>query len=290
MPLPSSDSHSPCAPTARFFPRVIPACALLACGLFGAHVDAAEGATDPNTSTRVETALETGDVLIADSLYKSETRWGSDAQARHEREILGARLTAARGDWRGAEARLLAWEQSSARRSGSGEILFWRGWAALHQGRTAEADSLFVLSSAYVEGKDGEYAQEALEYRYATLLENSPVLLNYVRGLPESPLPTALRAASLKQVPPESRLYPHALWRLALLAELQGDTSQSRAILSDLARDASSMPAKRAVAVLAFLREKSSPDTALKSYEALLIKNQQGAIAEFLRQRIQRLR
>lgn len=270
--------------------RAVVFCVLFACKATFLFASPTNNKVDIDTPTRVETALQEGEILLADSLLKKETRWKNDAQSRHRREILGARLAATRGDWKSAEARLLAWEQSSARRTGSGEILFWRGWAALHQGRLAEGDSLFVLSSAYVEGEDALRAQDALEYRFAALLENSPALQDYVRGLPESPLPGAMRANSLKQVPAESKLHPQALWQLALLTEFSGDSAQSHAILMDLAQDRSTLPGRRAAAVLAFLREKSNTDSALNAYEALLIKNQQGAIAEFSRQRVQALR
>lgn len=282
---------------ARPLPRKVLTVALLAFLFCGARAEdsqntgrASQTGKNAGTLARIEGALESGDILLADSLFQREARRDADATARHRREILAARLAAANGDWRGTEKRMLDWEQSSSRRTGSGEILFWRGWAALHQGRSAEADSLFVLSSAYTDETENSRVQDALDYRFAALLDNSPALLDYLRGLPESPLPASLRAASLKQVPAQSRLYPYALWRLALLEELQGDTLQSYAILSDLAREGTSMPAKRAAAVLAFLREKSDPDGALRAYEALLVKNQQGAIAEFLRQRTQRLR
>jgi hypothetical protein len=236
---------------------------------------------------RVESGLESGDTEIADSLFALTAKSGADPKTRHRREILSARIAAGRGDWSSAEARLRSWENSSARSYGSGEILFWRGWAALHQSRTAEADSLFVLSSAYVEESR---AQDALEYRFAALLETSPALLDYLRGLPESPLPGGLRAASLARVPRESRLYPLSQWHLALLRESQGDTLGSVEILTGLAKDLNTMAGKRAGAVLAFLSEKSAPGSSLQAYETLLVKTQQGAIAEFSRYRVQGLR
>jgi hypothetical protein len=258
----------------------------------GIEKPAAPGAALRATSStellaRVESGLESGETELADSLFALATKSSIDPKLRHRREILSARLAAGRGDWNAAEARLRTWENTSARTTGSGEILFWRGWAALHQSRTMEADSLFVLASSYVEESR---AQAALDYRFAALLETSPALLDYLRGLPESPLPGGLRAASLSRVPRESRLFPLSQWHLALLRESQGDTLGSIEILTGLAKDLGSMAGKRAGAVLAYLSEKSAPGSALHAYEALLVKTQQGAIAEFSRYRVQGLR
>jgi hypothetical protein len=262
--------------------------ALVFCGAYSVSLAAtARAFTESEALARVDAALQSGDTQVADSLFAIAVKSGNDAKNRHRREILIARLAAGRGDWNSAEARLRSWEQSPARTSGSGEILFWRGWAALHQSRTADADSLFVLSSAYVEEPR---AQAALEYRFAVLLENSPALLDYLRGLPESPLPGSLRAASLSRVPRDSRLFQFAQWQLALLRESQGDTVASVEILTLLAQDLNGIAGKRAAAVLAFLSEKSTPGLALQAYESLLVKTQQGAIAEFSRNRVQGLR
>lgn len=227
---------------------------------------------------RVEAALEHGRVATAESLFNPAL-----AEPYHHRtEILRARLAASRGDWKHTETCLQAWESAPARREGSGEILFWRGWAALHQGATARADSLFVLSSAY----PGEpRSQEALEYRFAALLDPGPALQAYLRGLPESPLPAPLRAASLEAVPVESRLYPHAQWHLVRLLEIQGDSARALAILTALSREPSDLNGQRARARLAFLREHDPSDSALTLYEVLLLRQQQGILSEFARKR-----
>ena len=51
--------------------------------------------------------------------------------------------------------------------------------------------NLIINTSAYtaVDKQASRGAQDALEYRFAALLENSPSLLDYLRGLPESPPP-----------------------------------------------------------------------------------------------------
>jgi hypothetical protein len=247
---------------------------------------------------RIERALDAGDVHTADSLFTAAERAGGSSSrsasgspssgSRHRREILAARLAAGRGDWKGTEARLRTWASSPTRGEGSGEILFWQGWAALHQARAPEADSLFVLASAYAEEAR---AQDALEYRFAALLESEPEALgNYLRGLPESPLPANLRAASLAQVSSTSRLYPQARWHLALVVEALGDTLRARELLQELARDPSPMAGRRALLTLAVLREKNDSGRALETYEALLLKHQQGILAEFARKRVQGLR
>lgn len=233
---------------------------------------------------RAARALDAGDIARAESLYALP---GDDPGARHRREILGARLAASRGDWRGVDAALTAWNGSPARLEGTGEVLFWLGWSALHQARGARADSLFVLASAY---QDDERSRDALEYRYAALLDNGPALQSYLRGLPESPLPHSLRLASLAQVASPSSLYPYARWHLALLHEARGDTTLSRPLLDTLARQGRGIAARRASLYLGLLRERHAPDTALAIYEALLVRNQQGAAAETARKRAQNLR
>lgn len=231
-------------------------------------------------------ALNAGDMHAAESLFTAAPQ----GAPRHDRKILSARLAASRGDWKRTDSVLRAWNDHPARARGSGEILFWQGWSALHQGRIAQADSLLVLASAYA---GGNRAQDALEYRFFALLENPPVLQEYLRGLPESPLPSRLRSASLKRVPEESRLRPYALWHLALLLERQeGEAGPASAmeILRTLAANAETLPGRRAAARLAFLREKTSPDSALSDYESLLLQHQQGIPSEFARERIQKLR
>src|SRR5690606_38160456 len=153
--------------------------------------------------------------------------------------------------------------------------------------RGARADSLFMLASAY---QEDDRSRDALEYRFAGLLESGPALQDYLRGLPESPLPHSLRLASLAQVPPESPLHPQARWHLALLHETRGDTVVSRALLDTLARRGGGVAGRRATLYLGLLREKQAPDTALALYEALLLKQQQGVTAEAARKRVQEMR
>src|SRR5690606_11094583 len=146
---------------------------------------AAHAAERPATPLdRLEAALERGFPSEAESLH-AEVRMVPGEAQRHRREIAAARLSAARGDWRAVDSRLAAWKENGARGEGSGEILFWQGWSALHQGRRERADTLFVLASAYAGQPGSKRAQEALEYRFAALLDNSPALLDYLRGLPE---------------------------------------------------------------------------------------------------------
>lgn len=236
---------------------------------------------------RADRALDAGDPARADSLLTVASRNPSEPATRHRREILNARLAASRGDWKTADATLRAWLKNPERREGSGETLFWMGWAAMHQARANAADSLLVLASAY--GEEPR-SQDALEYRFAGMLENGPGLQDYLRGLPESPLPHSLRVASLFRVNAGSRLHPHARWHLALLHEARGDTAVSRALLDTLARDARSMPGRRAAAYRALLAERNAPDTALAAYETLLVGHQQGVTAEFARKRARELR
>ena len=184
-----------------------------------------------------------------------------------------------------------AWKNSIERNQGSGEILFWLGWSALHQGKKTDADSLFVLSSAYTQEPGAQRgAQEALEYRFAALLESSPALLDYLRGLPESPLPDSMRLASLQRLPKTSRLYPYGQWQLALLVELLGDTTRSREILTQLAAAPGTLPGRKAAARLNYLREPTQLDSAKTGYEGLLMKQQQGVSSEFARKRLQIIR
>jgi tetratricopeptide (TPR) repeat protein len=236
---------------------------------------------------RSEAALDAGHPQVAESLFTLAGQAAGAARHRHQREILEARLAASRGDWRTSESRLQAWKRNESRPEGSGEIFFWLGWVALHQARIAEADSLFVLASAYV---DEPRAQEALEYRFAALLDPSANLQHYLRGLPESPLSLHLRIASLEKVVDDSRLYPHARWYLALHHLAQGDTVKAREILSRLAHGPASVPALRARVLEAFLTESMAPDSALTTYEALLTKHQQGVLPEFSRKRAKFLR
>jgi len=239
---------------------------------------------------RASRALDAGAPALADSLFAAIIDEGGvpeDPIARHRHAILTARLAASRGDWRTTDETLRAWQRAPARRTGSGEVLFWLGWSAMHQARAAEADSLLVLASAY--GEDAR-SQDALEYRFAGLLENGPALQHYVRGLPESPLPHPLRLASLDQVPSTSSLYPQARWQLALLHEVHADTALSRRLLDTLATNTRSIYGRRAAAWLALLRERQAPDTALAAYETLLMRHQQGVTAEIARKRVQALR
>lgn len=236
--------------------------------------------------SRAEDALDAGDIAAADSL-RSRIGEALPAGLRHRQEIVGARLAASRGDWRSADARLRAWRTSPQRREGSGDVLFWLGWSAMHQARAAEADSLLVLASAY--GEDAR-SQEALEYRFLGLLENGPALQDYLRGLPESPLPDPLRIASLERVPAESRLFAQARWHLAVMFEARGDTARSRPLLDTLSRDTRSVAGRRAATYRALLLERRAPDTSLKAYEEVLIGGQQGVTAEIARRRIRALK
>lgn len=242
---------------------------------------------------RVEYLLDAGRLHEADSLFSAgDAERGS--LARHRREILAARLAAVQGNWKKTDARLRAWKNSGERGEGSGEVLFWLGWSALHQGKKPEADSLFLLASAYVDAgsraPSARGAQEALEYRFAALLESGPVLLNYLRGLPESPLPDSMRLTALERLPQGSRLYPYGQWQRALLLEVLGDTARSREILASLATDLSVLPGRKAAARLNYRREGAARDSARNGYEGLLLKQQQGVSSEFARKRLENLR
>ncbi len=272
--------------------------AVMAVTAHAAHAAEATG-TSPRTPSaadnpteaiaRVLRALDAGDILLADSLFAGIAEPPADRapSARHRYEIAAARLAASRGDWRKTDETLRSWQRHPARREGSGEVLFWRGWSAMHQARPEEADSLLVLASAY--GGDTR-SQDALEYRFAGLRENGPALQSYLRGLPESPLPHPLRLASLHQVPPGTALHQDARWQLVLLQEIRGDTARSRPLLDTLAAAPGSLPGRRAAAYRALLKEHHSPDTALAVYETLLMRQQQGVTAEIARQRVRILR
>ncbi len=235
----------------------------------------------------VETALNAGDIHRADSLHTLAGPVNRNPGVKHEARILDARLAASRGDWKSTDAILRAWRNSTERREGSGEILFWMGWSAMHQARLTEADSLLVLASAY---SDEERSQDALEYRFAGLLDPGPHLQDYLRGLPESPLPHPLRVASLDRVPQNSRIFPYSRWHLAVLLESRGDTARSRPLLDTLARNTRHAIGRRAAAYQALLTEQAAPDTALKAYEKILMDGQQGVTAEFARKRAHKLR
>jgi hypothetical protein len=243
---------------------------------------------------RIEALLDGGRLQEADSLFgaPSESR---GAGSRQRVEIVEARLAAAQGNWRKTDARLRAWKVSADRSEGSGEVLFWLGWSALHQGKKASAESLFVLASAYDREREGERpgrrgAQEALAYRLAATLDSSKILLDYARGLPESPLPDSMRLAALERVPARSKLYPYSQWQRALLKELLGDSDGGREALAALAANPVNVPARRAAARLAWLREPNDRDSARTGYEGLLMKQQQGVSSEFARRRLQNLR
>lgn len=207
---------------------------------------------------------------------------------RHSWEILQTRLSASAGGWKNAEARLKDWKNDPKRREGSGEIFFWQGWAALHQHRREEADTLFTLASSYA---DEPISQRALEYRYAVLLDTGEALYAYVRGLPESPLPDSMRKASLEHVSTSSALHPHALWEIALISEKTGNREGELEFLQALAMDPSSLAGRRASTRLTRLKfEPDQPDSAMNAYEHLLLQYQQGVPSEFARSRVQTLR
>jgi len=243
---------------------------------------------------RVERLLDAGRPREADSLFQSIADARDDA-SRNRREIAAARLAAAQGNWKKTDARLRAWKTSSERGEGSADVLFWLGWSALHQGRKASAESLFVLASAYVSERVSERAatsrvQSALEYRFAARLDSSAALLEYARGLPESPLPDSMRLAALARLPAASRLYPYSLWQRALLSELTGDSTGSRDLLTTLASNPGTLPGRRAAARLNARREASDRDSAKTGYEGLLMRQQQGVSSEYARKRLQMLR
>lgn len=242
-----------------------------------------------------EAALFAGDPASAESLF-AEAALPAAPGPRHRYEILAARLAAGHGDWKGAEARLRAWNRDPVRRTGTGEILFWRGWAALHQDRADEADSLFVLASAYT---DEARSQDALEYRFVAMMEPSPAVRDYVRGLPESPLPLALRIASLERVPKDAPLYPYALWRLAALRLSRGDSTRARETLRVLVKTgrgeagALPVPVQKGRFLLARLTEAGGVDSAVAAraaYEELLVRQQRGVVPESARKRVENLR
>ena len=220
----------------------------------------------------------------ADSLRQaSET----DAAFRSHRGILlEARLAAVRGDWNGARTRLESWLASPARTGNTGEVYFWLAWVALHQGEYGQADTLLVLASA---DTGSAHALDALEYRFAALLENGPALAEYLRGLPESPLPLRLRRASLEKIPSGSRLHPHALWQLARIAHLEGRREDFMDILQQLAA-VPTPQGRRAAAFVALAQEQATPDSAILRYENLLFQQQNGPHAEFSRARLRKLR
>lgn len=236
----------------------------------------------------IESLLDAGRIHEADSLFAASNE--SDG-SRHRREILTARLAAAQGNWKKTDSRLRAWKNNADRTQGSGEIFFWLGWSALHQGKKTDADSLFVQASAYTnERTTARGAQEALEYRFAALLETSPALLDYLRGLPESPLPDSMRLNALERLPKTSRLYPYGQWQRALLLDVIGDTTRAREVLTALAANPGTLPGRKAAARLNYLREPTAPDSAKTGYEGLLLKQQQGVSSEFARKRLQNLR
>ena len=206
---------------------------------------------------------------------------------RHRREILSARVAAARGKWQETEKLLTAWKMNPDRQEGSGEILFWLGWSALHQGKRIDADSLFMLSSAYAEESA---SQLALEYRLAGLLDSGTSLLAFIRGLPESPRGMAERILSLESVSAQSPLYPQALWEKACGLEKNGSSDSALKIFEILSRDLSTLTGRKAADRFAYLTESTNPDSALAAYERLLMEYQQGVRAEFARGRIRALR
>jgi len=208
--------------------------------------------------------------------------------ARHAWEILKVRLAASQGHWKEAGERLDTWEDNTARRESSGEVLFWQGWLALHQHHVDAADTLFTLASAYVEESS---AQRALEYRQALLIDSSQALYDYIRGLPESPLPDSLRSSSLAKVPESSPLNPYALWQSSLISRKAGDKNRELLLLQSVSKDISTLPGRKATARLAKLQfEPRFPDSAMAAYERLLLQYQQGVPPEFAKSRIQALR
>jgi hypothetical protein len=239
-----------------------------------------------NEETRLtlsEDALDQGHPGIAAVTVPASA--GSPA-FRQRLEILQARLAACRGHWQETDARLEAWKIDPERSEGSGAILFWQGWSALHQGHRGQADSLFILASAYVEENR---SQSALEYRYAMLVDRGQGLLDFIHGLPESPWPDSGRLLSLQSLTAASPLYPEGRWQLALLLEKSGKRPAAIAVLEDLEKQSSALPGRRAAALLAFLKEEH-PDSAIAAYERLLLEYQQGVPAEFARNRMKTLK
>lgn len=233
----------------------------------------------------IEAALAGGDPLRADSLWKTIAPDAPELRTQRG-ALLAARLDAARGDWNGARTRLESWLSSPIRTGSTGEVHFWLAWTALHQQEAGRADPLLVLASA---DTASPRARDALEYRFALLLETGPALTDYLRGLPESPLPRNLRRAVLEKIQPDSRLYPSALWELARISRLEGRTGDFIDILQQLS-SLDSPQGRRSAALLAFLQEGGAPDSAISRYENLLFQEQNGPIAEFSRARLRLFR
>jgi hypothetical protein len=202
--------------------------------------------------------------------------------------VVWLRQEASQGHWKEVDAKLKSWNNDPRRREGGGEVLFWQGWAALHQHRRDQADTLFTLASAYV----GEaISQRALEYRYAVLLDSGEALYAYVRGLPESPLPDSSRKLSLGRIPAASPLYAYGLWERSLISKKDGDKYGELAVLRELAKNPSTLAGRLATARLALLRfEPDHPDSAMAAYERLLLQYQQGVPSEFAKSRVQAMR
>ncbi len=235
----------------------------------------------------VEEALDAGESQIASSLLGNPAPANLPA-LRQKWEIFSARLKAASGNWKETETRLGSWKNNPDRREGSGEILFWQGWVALHQHHLNDADTLFTLASAYA---DEDASQKALEYRQALMADSTPALYAYIRGLMESPLPDSLRLASLKNVPTSSPLHPYSLWEAAQISERTGDKAGELQFLEELAMGPTSLPGRKAAMHLArFQLEPNKRDSAMAAYERLLLHYQQGVPSEFAKSRVKRLR
>ena len=206
----------------------------------------------------------------------------------HRWEILQARLDGFQGHWNEAGLRLAHWKANPVRREGSGEVLFWQGWVAFNLGQRADADTLFLLSSAYA---DEGASEKALEYRFALQLDSGENLKAYLRGLPESPLASSARLISLQRVATSSPLHPFALWAMAMVCSQSGKKLEELSILEQLSRDLSTTPARQALIRLVRSRyEQGRPDSAMASYEHLLLQYQQGVPSEFAKSRVQVLR
>lgn len=215
---------------------------------------------------------------------RGESEWGYRAQ------FLKARALLSLGRPAEASRALETLKRGAHRREGTGPILFWQGWLALHQRRIQAADSLLVLASAYT---GTEESQRALEYRYWLVLDTGSAATDFFRGLAESPLSPADRSEALDKVPESSLLWPHARLEKAQILVAEGQAERARAVLDTASRRSQDrILAGRAEALAAWLREKTPEGraAALARYENLLIEYQQGVVPEFTRGRIRALK
>jgi hypothetical protein len=241
-----------------------------------------------------ERILEITEVWLRQGETDSAGKWlksisNPRSPLRHRHMLLQARWEGYSGQWKKASQRLADWKRDPTREFGTGEILYWQGWAAWHQGFSQKADSLWFSSSSYTEEVSATWALS----KRLQLKKDSAACTSLFNGIEEAPNSTPRRLSALEKVPRGSSLKPDALWARVQLRGHRGESDSAQAALEELAKSHSSAPlGKRARLVLAYSKEmqgETGKRSALVEYERLLLESPQGMASEFARNRLRAL-